>query len=150
MGLTVLVLIIALGELLALILDYQNNIYLRQYVSNNSSLLYEQIIGLVLVASGCAFLAYKASTTKPTGRLGRLSLRFRSLSPLVAGLVALILWIAIIGSFFGGSLTSLEVYGVGVLLLITLGMMARDRITVKMSLGTSLAERPTWPSSSQD
>jgi len=133
-GLTVLVLIIALGELLALILDYQNNIYLRQYVSNNSSLLYEQIIGLVLVASGCAFLAYKASTTKPTGRLGRLSLRFRSLSPLVAGLVALILWIAIIGSFFGGSLTSLEVYGVGVLLLITLGMMARDRITVKMSL----------------
>ncbi len=133
-GLTVLVLIIALGELLALFLDYQNNIYLREYVSNNSSLLYEQIIGLALVASGCAFLAYKASTPKPTGRLGRLSLRLRSLSPLIAGFIALILWITIFSPLSGGSLTSLEAYAVGVLLLITLGMMSRDRITVKMSL----------------
>jgi len=123
-----------LGELLALVLDYQNNVYLRQYVSNNSSLLYEQTIGLVLVAAGCAFLAYKVSTAKPTGRLGRLSLRLSSLSPLVAGFVALILWVMIFSPLSGGSLTSLEAYGVGVLLLITLGMMARDRITVKMSL----------------
>ena len=133
-GLTVLVLIIALGELLALFLDYQNNIYLRQYVSNNNSLLYEQIIGLVLVATGCAFFAYKASTAKPRGRLGRLSLRLRSLSPLIAGFVALILWVTLFGPLSGASLTSLEAYGVGVLLLITLGMMARDRITLKMSL----------------
>ena len=92
-GLTVLVLIIALGELLALILDYQNNIYLQQYVANNSSLLYKQIIGLVLAATGCAFLAYKASTAKPAGRLGRVSLRLRSVSPLIAGFIALIFWI---------------------------------------------------------
>src|SRR5438094_542631 len=38
------------------------------------------------------------------------------------------------GPLSGASLTSLEAYGVGVLLLITLGMMARDRITLKMSL----------------
>src|SRR5207247_4273291 len=101
---------------------------------NNSSLLYEQIIGLVLVASGCAFLAYKASTAKPTARLGRLSLRLRSLSPLIAGFVALILWITLIGPLSGGSLTSLEAYGVGVLLLITLGLIARARVTSKMSL----------------
>ncbi len=133
-GLTVLVLIIALGELLALILDYQNNIYLQQYVANNSSLLYEQIIGLVLAATGCAFLAYKASTAKPAGRLGRVSLRLRSVSPLIAGFIALIFWITIFSPLSGGSLTSLEAYGVGVLALITLGMMSRDRITVKMSL----------------
>ena len=133
MGLTVVILIIALGELGALFLDYQNNSNLRQYVSNNSSLILEQTIGLLLVACGIAFLVYKISTAKPTGRVGRASSRFLALSPLIAGFVALILWFALFSSIFGSSLTNLEAYSVAVLFLITAGMMARDRITVKMS-----------------
>jgi len=133
-SLTVLVAIIALGELFALLLDYQNNFYLREYVSNNMPLIFEQIIGLALLGSGCAFLAYKLSTARPTGRLGRASRRIRGLSPIIAVIIALVLWFSTLSSIFGGSLTSLEVYSVIVLFLISLGMMTRDRITVRMSI----------------
>jgi len=133
-SLTVLVAIIALGELFALLLDYQNNFYLRQYVSDNTPLIFEQVIGLALLGSGCAFLAYKFSAAKPTGRLGRASRRIRGLSPIIAVVMALILYFAIFTSIFGNSLLGLEVYGVVVLFMISLGMMFRDRITVRMSL----------------
>jgi hypothetical protein len=133
-SLTVLVAIIALGELFALLLDYQNNFYLRKYVSDNTLLIFEQIIGLALVSSGSAFLAYKLSTTKASGRLGQASRRIRGLSPLIAVAIALILYFAVFTSIFGNSLLGLEVYGVLVLFLICLGMMFRDRITVRMSL----------------
>ncbi len=133
-GLTVLVAIIALGELLALFLDYQNNSYLRQYVSNNMLLIFEQIIGLALLGSGTAFLTYKFSTARPTGRLGRASHRIRGLSPIIAVIIALIFYFTVFTSIFGSSLIGIEVYGVLVLLLITLGMMSRDKITVRMSL----------------
>ncbi|HKI76303.1 MAG TPA: hypothetical protein VKA28_03790 [Candidatus Bathyarchaeia archaeon] len=133
-SLTVLVAIIALGELFALLIDYQNNSYLQQYVSINMSLIFEQIIGLALLSSGSAFLAYKLSTARPTGRLGRASRRIRGLSPIIAVIIALVLWFAVFSSIFGGSLTSLEVYSVIVLFLVSLGMMTRDRITVRMSI----------------
>ncbi len=106
-SLTVLVLIIALGELFALLLDYQNNNYLQQYVSNNMSLVFEQIIGLALLGSGSA---------------------------LIAVIIALILYFSVFSSIFGSSLIGLELYGVIVLFLITLGMMTKDKITVRMSL----------------
>jgi len=134
MGLTVLAAIIALGELFALLLDYQNNFYLRQYVSNNMSLIFEQIIGLALLGAGSAFLAYKLSTAGPTGRMGRASRRIRGLSPIIEVVIALIFYFAVFSSIFGNSLIGLEVYGVIILLLISLGMMASDRITVRMSL----------------
>ena len=133
-SLTVLVAIIALGELFAILLDYQNNSYLQQYVSNNTSLIFEQIIGLALLGSGSAFLAYKLSTARPTGRLGRASRRVRGLSPIIAVIIALILYFAVFSSIFGSSLLGLEIYGVIVLFLITLGMMTRDKNTVRMSL----------------
>src|SRR5207245_4015799 len=133
-GLTVLVAIIAIGELFTLLMDYQNNSYLRQYVSNNMSLIFEQIIGLALLGSGGAFLAYKLSTARPTGRLGRASRRIRGLSPIIAVIIALIVYFAVFSSVFGSSLLGLEVYGVIVLFLISIGMMARDRITVRMSI----------------
>jgi len=98
------------------------------------SLIYEQIIGLALLGSGSAFLAYKLSTARPIGRLGRASRRIRGLSPIIAVIIALILYFAVFSSIFGSSLIGLEVYGVIVLFLITLGMMARDKITVRMSL----------------
>jgi putative ABC transport system permease protein len=133
-SLTVLVAIIALGELLALLLDYQNNSYLRQYVSNNTTLIFEQIIGLALLGAGSGFLAYKLSNASPTGRLGRASHRIRGLSPIIAVITALILYFTVFSSIFGSSLLGLEIYGVIVLLLLTLGMMTRDKITVRMSL----------------
>ena len=133
-GLIVFITIIVLGEMLALFLTYQNNRFLQQYVSNNNSLILEQTIGLLAVASGIAFLTYKISTAKPTGRAGRLSHGIVSLSPLIAGFIALILWFSLLGPVFGSSFTSFEAYGVTALLLITLGMMARDRITLKMSV----------------
>ena len=133
-SLTVLVAIIALGELFALLLEFQNNFYLRQYVSSNIPLIFEQILGLALLGSGSAFLAYKLSTARPTGRLGRASRRIRGLSPIIAVIIALVLWFSALSSIFGGSLTSLEVYGVIVLFLISLGMMTWDRITVRMSI----------------
>jgi putative ABC transport system permease protein len=133
-SLTILVGIIALGELVALLLDYQNNSYLRQYISNNMLLIFEQIIGLALLGSGSAFLAYKLSTTRPSGRLGRAFRRIRGLSPIIAVVIALIFYFTVFISIFGSSLISLEVYGVIVLFLITLGMMTRDKITVRMSI----------------
>jgi putative ABC transport system permease protein len=132
-GLTVLVLIIALGELFALFQDYQNNSNLQQYVSSNSSVILEQTTGLLLSAAAVGFLAYKMATARSTGRIGRLSHRITALSPIIAGFIALILWFSLFSSVFGGSLTSLEAYAVTVLLFITIGMMARDRITVRMS-----------------
>ena len=133
-SLTVLVAIIALGELLALILDYQNNFYLRQYVSNNTPLLFEQIIGLALLGSGSGFIAYKLSTARPTGRLGRASRRISGLSPIIAVVIALIFYFTVFTTIFGSSLIGLEVYGVIVLFLISLVMMTKDRITVRMSI----------------
>jgi putative ABC transport system permease protein len=133
-SLTVLVAIIALGELFALLLDYQNNFYLRQYVSNNTPLIFEQIIGLALLSSGTGFIAYKLSTARPTARLGRASRRIRGLSPIIAVIIALIFYFTVFSSIFGSSLIGLEVYGVIVLFLISLGMMTRDRITVRMSI----------------
>ncbi|HVH16339.1 MAG TPA: MMPL family transporter [Candidatus Angelobacter sp.] len=49
-GIFVLILILSLAELAALILDYQNNRYLRQYVSDNLSLVVGASIGLLIVA----------------------------------------------------------------------------------------------------
>ncbi len=51
-GIFVLVLVISLAELTALILDYQNNRYLRLYVSDNLSMIIVAAIGLLIVAGG--------------------------------------------------------------------------------------------------
>ncbi|HEX9613533.1 MAG TPA: FtsX-like permease family protein, partial [Candidatus Bathyarchaeia archaeon] len=97
-------------------------------------LIFEQIIGLALLGSGSAFLAYKVSTSRPTGRLGRASRRIRGLSPIIAVIIALILYFTVFTLIIGSSLLGLEIYAVIVLLILTLGMMTRDKITVRMSL----------------
>ncbi len=56
MGILVLVLIISLAELTALILDYQNNRYLRLYVSDNLTSIIVASIGLLIVAGGAGFV----------------------------------------------------------------------------------------------
>ena len=50
-GVLVLLLIISLGELVALVLEYQNNSYLRQYVSANLSGTIEASLGLLALGA---------------------------------------------------------------------------------------------------
>jgi RND superfamily putative drug exporter len=58
-GIFVLILVISLAELAALILDYQNNRYLRQYVSDNLSTIIAASIGLLIVAGAAGYAVYR-------------------------------------------------------------------------------------------
>src|SRR3989454_10254557 len=58
-GMFVLVLIISLAEFAALLLDYQNNRYLRQYVSDNLGTIILAAIGLLFVAGGAGYVVSK-------------------------------------------------------------------------------------------
>jgi RND superfamily putative drug exporter len=55
-GILVFLLTISIGEFAALILNYQNNFYLRQYVSNNLGATVVITVGLLVFASGAAYL----------------------------------------------------------------------------------------------
>src|SRR6266705_4169781 len=59
LAILVFLLIISLGELTALILNYQNNFYLRQYISTNFGTTVLSTVGLLVFASGAAYLASK-------------------------------------------------------------------------------------------
>src|SRR5438094_503439 len=58
-GIFVLVLITSLAEFAALLLDYQNNRYLRQYVSDNLGTIILAAIGLLFVAGDAGYLVFK-------------------------------------------------------------------------------------------
>src|SRR5437879_12644194 len=58
-GIFVLVLIISLAEFAALLLDYQNNRYLRQYVSDNLGRIILAATGLLFVAGGAGYVVSK-------------------------------------------------------------------------------------------
>jgi len=58
-GIFVLVLIISLAEFAALLLDYQNNRYLRQYVSDNLGTIILAATGLLFVAGGAGYVVSK-------------------------------------------------------------------------------------------
>src|SRR2546425_878848 len=58
-GILVFLLTISLGQLAALILNYQNNFYLRQYISNNLTATVVTTVGLLVFASGTAYLVSK-------------------------------------------------------------------------------------------
>ncbi|TMI54225.1 hypothetical protein E6H13_01240, partial [Candidatus Bathyarchaeota archaeon] len=66
-GILVFLIVISLGELLALILDYQNNFYLRQYVSDNLSATIVITVGLLVFASGTAFIVSKLGAAGAAG-----------------------------------------------------------------------------------
>ena len=125
---------IALGELLALYLNYQSNIFFRQFISDNQPRITEQIVGLLVLSGGAGYLAFKFSRAKPTSRVGRYSRKLLSFTPIFAGIAALLLWFGALGSIVGGSVIGFEFYIVAVLLVISLGMMFRDRLTFRMAL----------------
>jgi len=134
LGLIVFLSIIALGELYALYLNYQNNFFLRQFVSENQTRLLVQATGLFVLGLGAAYLSYLFSQAKPTSRAGRYSRKVLALSPFIAGTVAFLLWFGGLGSIVGGSTIGFEAYIMIVLLLISLGMILRDRLTFRMAL----------------
>src|SRR5204863_8811705 len=118
LGLSIFVSIIALGELYAFYLNYQNNIFLRQFVSENQTRLLVQATGLLVLGLGAAYLFYLFSRAKPTSRAGRYSRKVLSFSPFIAGLAALLLRFGGLGSIGGGSNIGFECYILFVLLLI--------------------------------
>src|SRR5260370_40807382 len=65
-GIFVLVLIISLAGLTALILDYQNNRYLRLYVSDNLGSIVVAAIGLLIVAVGAGFVVSRGLGVQKT------------------------------------------------------------------------------------
>src|SRR5712692_7225082 len=77
-GILVFLLTISIGEFAALILNYQNNFFLRQYVSNNLGATVVISFGLLVFASGSAYLVSRrlgvAKTSGPRvpvfGRIG--------------------------------------------------------------------------------
>src|SRR6267143_1019730 len=67
-GILVFLLTISLVEFTALILNYQNNLYLRQYVSNNLGATAVISVGLLVFAFGAAYLvSKKLGPTKSPG-----------------------------------------------------------------------------------
>src|SRR6266849_2335877 len=67
-GIFVLVLLISLAGLAALILDYQNNRYLRQYVSDNLTTIVAASIGLLIVAGAAGYaVSRKLGVPRPPG-----------------------------------------------------------------------------------
>src|SRR2546428_1462875 len=134
LGLILFLSIIALGELYALYLNYQNDFFLRQFVSENQTWLLAQATGLLFLGLGVGYLSYLFSRAKPTSRAGRYSRKALSFSSLVMGVAALLLWFGGLSSIVGSSTFGFEVYIVAVLLLISLGMMLRDRLTFRMAL----------------
>jgi len=74
-GLLLFLVILALGESLAIYLDYQHSIYFQQYVADNTSGIIVQVIELLVVSQAAAFLGYEASHSSRTSRLGRFTYR---------------------------------------------------------------------------
>src|SRR5438445_1175321 len=67
-GIVVLILVISLAELAALILDYQNNRYLRQYVSDNLGMIVAGPIGLLIIAGIAGYaVSRKLGVSKTPG-----------------------------------------------------------------------------------
>ncbi len=127
-------LVLSLGELAALVLEYQNNVYLRQYLSTNSMQVILGAGGLLVVALGTSYFVGKAGRAGSTSRLGRYSRKLLSLSPLITGVLAVVFWFAVLGNLVGGSTLDFEVYVAVVILLISASLMARDRITTRMAI----------------
>ncbi len=68
-ALLVFLIIISLGEATALILEYQNNSFLRDYVSQNTSLVVSGFLGVGVLGGALAHLVHRKSSA-PEGAKG--------------------------------------------------------------------------------
>ncbi len=90
--------------------------------------------GLLVVGLASAYFAGRLGLANQSSRLGRFSRKFVSLSPLIAGLLALVVWFAFLGNLVGASTFDFEIYLALVILVISASLMARDRITTRMAV----------------
>src|SRR5467141_1142880 len=134
LALAIFLLIVAIGEGVALFSDYESNVYLRDYAAANSTTILAEISGLIVVAVFLSFIVTRASRAAATSRLGRFGHRIASLLPILSGLFAIILWFVLVSKVVGGSLIYFETYTVSVLFLISAWLMLSDRITVRMAV----------------
>src|SRR3989454_2823770 len=134
LAVAVLLLVISLGELYALFTEYQNNFFLREYVSENSASISIRILGLLVLGLGAGSLTYLSARAKPTSRAGLVSRRILSFAPILAVLFGLALWFSVLSPVLGGSLLYLELYFDWLLLSTSLVMVLRNRITLRMAL----------------
>lgn len=130
----IFLLIIAIGEGVALFSDYQNNLYLQTYASANSTIILTEIISLLILAVLLSYIVTRASRAATTSRLGQFGRRIASLLPIISGVFAMILWFIILSKIVGSSLVYFEAYTVSVLFLISAWLMLSDRITVRMAI----------------
>ncbi len=68
-GIVVFLLIVSLGELIALTMEYQNNQFLRQYISDNLSWIASSTAGLLVFAFGLAYFVARRFGVSQTPRL---------------------------------------------------------------------------------
>lgn len=134
LALAIFLLIVAIGEGVALFSDYESNVYLRDYAAANSTTILAEISGLIVVAVFLSFIVTRASRAAATSRLGRFGHRIASLLPILSGLFAMVLWFVVVSKIVGGSLIYFEAYTVSVLFLISAWLMLGDRITVRMAV----------------
>src|SRR2546422_8779165 len=85
LALAIFLLIVAIGEGVALFSDYESNVYLRDYAAANSTTILAEISGLIVVAVFLSFIVTRASKAAATSRLGRFGHRIASLLPILSG-----------------------------------------------------------------
>lgn len=66
-GVASLLVVVSLVEMVALIFELQNNVYLQQYIANNSFMVVAGILGTLAVGLGAGYIASK--TTRPAQKV---------------------------------------------------------------------------------
>src|SRR5882672_7184832 len=80
-ALAVFLLIIAIGEGVALFYDYENNLYLQAYASANATSILTEITALLTLAVFLSYIVTRASRALTASRLGGFGRRIASLLP---------------------------------------------------------------------
>ncbi len=107
---------------------------MRQYFQDRPLLLYGTIIGTLAGATVLAFTIGRVLVASPTSRLGRTAKTVQAWSPVLAGAILVGFWAAYLGTRVGYTSVFSQVYVVGVLLFISLAMMSRNPILVRMAV----------------
>lgn len=107
---------------------------MRQYFEERPVLLYAGIFGSLLAASVLALVVRRLVSAAPATRAGRVAKTLQAWSPVLSGTLLLIFWEVYLGGRIGYFGILSQVYVVGILLFISLALMARNRILVRMAI----------------
>ena len=115
---------------------------MRQYFEERPVLLYGSILGSLAAASVLALFVGRLVSASPTSRIGRVGKTLQAWAPILAGAFLLFFWAAYLGSRIGYFSVASQIYLIGVLLIISLALMGRNRIIVRMAI-RNLGRRKT-------